>query len=262
MAGPYAPGGPVPYSPQMTWGPPQVQPPDTRVTDLAALSKIWVAALISVVGSVLGIAVPLLLSSTGYFRIVIPASGSALPFAESALYTVLGLAVAGLAISMVAFWFYRDGFLAVRRVDNRFSSSPTWALLVIIGLILLVLGLAVLFASLIALVSCVGTATTIPASCVNLGGLLGGVALLFVAIIILLIGYIGTLVSIWRLGDRYGDSLFKIGAVLLIIPYVAFVGQILILVAASKAQTQVRQHPPGGYVTAPSVMSPPPPPPY
>jgi Protein of unknown function (DUF973) len=251
----------MPYSPQMSWGPPPVPPSDSRDTDLAALSKIWTAALISVVGSALGV-VALVLTTTGYFRFVIPRSGSALPFAVTALYIVLGLALVGIAVSVVSFWFYRDGFLAVRRVDARFSSSPTWALLVIIAAILLALGLVALFASLIATVSCVGTATTIPVSCVNLGGLLGGLGLFLIAIIVGFIGIVGTLVAIWRLGDRYNDSLFKIGAVLLIIPYASFVGQILILVAASKAQTTVRQWPGTGFAAAPSVMSPPPPPPY
>ena len=244
----------------MTWGPPAVQVPNSREADLKGLSQVWVAALISILGSALGVAVPLALSSTGYFRVSIPAAGSALAFGQTAVYVVLGVALVGLAISIFSFYYYREGFLAFRTVDPRFSSSPTWALLVIIGLVLICLAFVAILAAFAQLIACTGTSTTIPASCLNVLAVLGGVGLLFVGVIVLLIGYIGTLVAIWRLGDRFGDSLFKVGAVLLIIPFLSIVGQILVLVAASGARSKVQQAP--GYAMAPSMPYPPPPPPY
>lgn len=232
---------------------------DTRAADLVALGQIWRAALIAVVGSVLGIAVPLVLSNAGYFTIIIPTAGSAFRVNQTAVLAVLVVASVGLAISMVSFWLYREGFLAVRSVDPKFTSSPTWALMVIFGLVLFIVGLAVVLAGLLQLLSCTGGSTTsIPSSCLNLGPLLGGVVLLFVAAIVLLIGYIGTLVAIWRLGDRYDESLYKVGAVLLIIPYISFVGQILVLVATSRAKAKVERHPP--FAAAPSYPSWTPPP--
>lgn len=243
----------------MAWGPPP-RAPDTRAADLGALSKIWTAALISILGSLLGVAVPLALSFGHYISFSIPATGSTVTYGVTALYTVLGIGIVGIVISIVAFWFYRDGFLALRPVDPRFASSPTWALLVIIGLIMVSLGLVAVLVGLVQTLSCVGTSTTVPATCVNIGALLGGVGLLLVGVIVLLIGYIGTLVAIWRLGTRYDNSLFKIGAVLLIIPFLSVVGQILILVAASSAKGRVGQGP--AYGMAPSVPYPPPPPPY
>jgi Protein of unknown function (DUF973) len=245
----------------MTWAPPQMQAPDTRETDVAGLSKIWMAALISIIGSALSVGVFVSLN-IGYVHVALPASGSPLTLTETAVGIVLGIAIVGLVITIISFWFYRDGFLALRKVDPKFSTSPTWALLVIVGLALLALGVIALFAELFSIISCVGTATTmIPASCLNLGALLGVLGLVLVGAIILIVGYIGTLVAIWRLGDRFNNSLFKIAAVLLIFPYLSFVGQILILLAASGARTMVKQHPGMGYTTMPSVMAPPPPPP-
>jgi hypothetical protein len=258
VVAPYTPGGPPTWSPPGPWGSQGGAVANPQETDLQGLSKVWIAALISIVGSALGVAVPLALSSTGYFRIALPSSGSAVSYGLGALYLVLGVAVAGLAISIVSFWFYRDGFLSFRRVDIRFASSPTWALLVIIGLVMVCLGLVALLAGLAQVLSCTGVSTTIPPSCVNVGALLGGAALLLVGAIVLLIGYIGTLVAIWRLGDRFGSSLFKVGAVLLIFPFLSIVGEILILVAASNARSLVQQRP--GYAMAPSVQYPPPPP--
>lgn len=234
-------------------------PVDTRKVDLAALAQFWRAALLAVVGSVLGIAVPLVLSNTGYFTFDIPTAGSAFHVDQTSLAVVLGVASVGLVISMVSFWMYREGFLSVRSVDAKFSSSPTWALLVIVGLVLFIVGLVTLLEAILQLLSCTGGSTTsIPTSCLNLGPLLGAAGLLLVAAIVLLIGYIGTLVAIWRLGDRYDDPLYKVGAVLLIIPYISFVGQVLVLVATSRAKTKVEQHPP--FAVAPSYPSWPPPP--
>jgi Protein of unknown function (DUF973) len=258
MAGPYAPGGPPGWSPPLQWGPPGGSPPNTREADIRGLTQVFTAALISVIGSALGVAVPLALSSVGYISISIPATGSSVGYGVSAVYTVLGIAIVGLAISILALWLYREGFLAIRPVDNRFSSSPTWALLAIVGLIMVCLGLVAVLVGLVQLLTCSGAATTVPVSCVPLGALLGGAALLVIGLIVLLIGYIGTLVAIWRLGDRYDTSLFKIGAVLLIIPFLSIVGQILVLVAAHGARTRVEAGP--AYSMAPSIGYPPPPP--
>jgi hypothetical protein len=242
-------------------GSPQTPPLDTRETDVEGLSKIWTAALISIIGTALGIAVFVALE-VGYVRAALPASGSPLTLSEAAVGLVLALAIVGLATSAVSFWYYRNGFVAFRKVDPKFSTSPTWALLVIVGLVLLAVGVIVLSVELLSIVSCVGAPSkTIPASCVQPGALLGAVGLLLIGAIILIIGYVGSLVAIWRLGDRYGNSLFKIGAVLLIFPYLSFVGQILVLVASSQARTQVQQRPGTGFATMPSVMAPPPPPP-
>ncbi len=241
MAGPYTPGGPAPYPSQITGGPPRIQTPDARDADLGALSKIWIAALASLVGSVAGIAASVGFVSTVYYVLTHLASRSALSLSVAVLAIVLGLTVAGFAITIVAFWFFRMGFLEVRRVDNGFYRSPTWPLVGIFGLILLALGVVVIL--------------------FVFGGFWGGVALVLIGAILLLIGYIGMMVAIWRLGNRYGDSLFKIGAVLLIIPGVALVGQILVLLAASNTQTRLRRRSGVGFAAAPPMLTPPPPPP-
>lgn len=261
MTYPPSPGGVPTWTPQGTWGPqglPQVT--DTRAADLDALTQVRTAALISVVGSALGVAFPLALSLSGHFNITIPASGGTVTIDQTALVGVLGIALFGLVLSMLAFWFFRGGFLSLRSVDQRFSTAPTWALLTIVGLVLVGLGLVLFLGGFVQLLACIGPSSSIPASCIPLGLILGGAALLLIGVIVLLIGYIGTLVAIWRLGTRYDDSMFKIGAVLFIIPFLSIVGQILVLVAASGARTKIQQRPVLGL--APSVPSYPRPPPY
>jgi hypothetical protein len=243
----------------MTWGPPAVTTPDTSRTDIAGLSKIWTAAAVAIAGSVLGIVV-LVAVNAGYVRTSLPMSGSPLSVATTALEILLGVGLVGLVISVVSYWYYRDGFVFLRTVDTRFSSTPTWVLLVIAGIVFVGIAFTILVAAILSLVSCAGNASVIPPSCIVPGNLLGPLVLLLFAGIIALVGFIGTLVGIWRLGDRYGNSLFKIGAVLLIIPYVNLVGQILILVAAGGARAQIQARPGIGFTTMPSVMSPPSPP--
>lgn len=263
MTMPPSPGGPGAWPPRAAWGPVGVPPaPNPREADLAALSHVWTAALIAIIGSALGVAVPLALSTTGYFSLTVPAAGETFSYGETALLTVLGISLVGFVLSIVSLWFYREGFLAVRSVDTRFSSSPTWALLAIVGLVLVFLALIVILYALLQVLSCVSSSATpgmFSASCVNIGALLGGFGLLLVGGIILLIGYIGTLVAIFRLGTRYNDSMFKIGAVLLIFPYLSVVGQILVLVAASRARSRVQQGPVYGFSPSVGTWSPPPP---
>lgn len=259
MAAPYPPGAPPTWAPPPVWTQPGMPPgPDVRNADLTGLSRVRLAALIAVVGSALGVALPLAFSFTGTFSFSVPAAGSAYTYSGTAIAFVIGTALVGLTLTLVSLWFYREGFLALRTVDGSFSSTPTFALLAVIGLVMVWAGLVLVLVELLTLLSCVTVGGVIPASCVALGGLLGGLALLLIGLILVLIGYIGTLVGIWRLGTRYGDSLFKIGAVLLIFPFLSVVGEILILVAASHAETRVRQAPPPAY--APSTAPFPPPP--
>lgn len=257
MAAPYPPGAPPGWPPPMGWSPSGVHIGNTKPADLAALSNFWTAALVAIVGSILGVAVPLTLSYGGYIRLGLPAAGSPFMFASNALYTVLGIALVGFALTIVSFWLYRGGFVHLRGVDPKFASSPTWPLLLIVGLVLVALALVYFVVAIVQIIACAGTSPTIPLSCVSLGALLGALALVGIGAIVGLIGFIGTLVAIWRLGDRYENSLFKIGAVLLIFPYLNVVGEILILVAASNARTQVQQRP--EYPMAPSMPSPFPP---
>ena len=262
MTAPYGPGAPPAWGPSRVWAPHGAPPSvDVRQADLAALSRIKLAALIAVVGAALGVALPLALSSLGYFTFTVPTAGGTFSYSQTSLALPIGTVLVGLALTLVSLWFYRDGFQTIRAVDDRFRSAPTYVLLAIIGIVVVLLGLVLLLVELFQILSCAVSGAPIPTSCISLGGVLGGLALALIGVILLLIGYIGMLVAIWRLGTRYGDSLFKIGAVLLIFPYLSVVGQILILVAASRAESQVRQH--AAVPTyAPSVTTPPPPPPY
>ena len=259
VVAPQAPAGTAGWvPPPRAWGLRTPSPlADTRRADLAALAQVRWAALVALIGSLLGVVV-LVLTTTGYYEFGIPAAGSALRVNQAALVALLAVGEGGLGITAVSFGFYRGGFLALRPTDPRFRTSPTWTLLAIVGILLVALGLAVVVGGLLELLACTGGSTaSVPAACVDLGTLLGGAVVVFVGGVVALVGLVGTIVAVWRLGDRFDDSFFKIGAILLIIPYASIVGQILVLVATSRAKTKVEQHPP--FAMAPSFPTWPPP---
>jgi hypothetical protein len=98
-------------------------------------------------------------------------------------------------------------------------------------------------------VSCAGSGVPIPSSCLLSNTFWGGVALLGLGGLLAFVGYIGVLLGIWRLGTRYADAMFKVGAILLIIPYINLIGAILILIGARTARRKVEGA--GGWTPTP-----------
>lgn len=253
-------GGPNPFGTA-----PPALPPFHPSNDLAALSRFRVAAVVAILGVAASTVLSSVLSSGGYlgfpggsssFR---PFTGGTFPtFTTMFLVLVIASVLVGIAFLLVSLWFFRTGFVELRSVDPRFARSPTWTLLSMIGLVIVAPGVVVVLLTVSKIASCAGTTVPVPPACLDLGTLLGGGALFLVGGILAIVGFIGTLVAIWRLGDRYGESLFKVGAVLLIFPLVSLVGQILIFVAARGATSRLNQ--PRGPVFAPSIPSAPPPP--
>lgn len=205
--------------------------PVRRETDLPALTDVQYFGLFALTGVGLEYFTNFVLGPVYNFS-VFGASGTSPGAIDSSALLGLGsLTVLGAALSAAAIYCARQGFVRLRSEDPRFSTPATLALLAIVGILVLVLGLAVLFSSVAALLQCAGGTTPVPARCVNVGALLGGVALLFVGAVLGLIGLIGTVLGLWRLGDRYDNSLLKAGAVLWIFPILNLVGVLLILLA-------------------------------
>lgn len=256
---PVAPAAPPVWGASPSWSGPATPAP-SKETDLQALGRIKLAAIIGILGAALGITYPLVANLTGSSFLVVPTSGGGVPSVNTTgLYSVLGAAVTGVFLSVLALVYLRGGFVQLRSVDRRFGSTPTFVLLALIAFVIVGLGLVVLLAGLVQLLNCVAGLSTIPSSCLTggaAGALFGGLGLLVVGAILLLVGGIGTVIGVWRLGDRYQDGLFKAAAILWI--FFAVVGAILLLIAAMHAETAVRQAP--AVAATPGPFVPPPPP--
>lgn len=212
--------------------------------DVRALRSVAWAALVALIGAV----VSLVVLFTGGLSLSVGASSggstSSLP-GGSALWLELGVVVVADAFVLVEVGLFRSAFRTLAARDARFRTPASLALVLLIALVLLVPLYAWTIVLIASVLSCTGTATSIPASCIS-SALLGAALLLIVVAIAALVGYVGLLVGIWRLGGRFADSRFKIGAVLLIFPLLNLVGAILILLAA-RARRSALGAPAGGW---------------
>jgi hypothetical protein len=212
--------------------------------DQAALSNVSIAAMLGLIGAILSVVGIFASPASSLVGVTTTPTGTTVSLPLGALYFVAALAVGGLAFGLIELWFYRRSFVALRPIDNRFSTPASLVLAAMIGIILAVLGAIGIFVLLYQAVVC-AAGNPLTSSCINVTGILGLAGLLVVALIVALVGYIGLLIGIWRLGTRYQEGLFKAGAILLIFPVLNLVGLILILVAARSARSKVASGRPG-----------------
>jgi uncharacterized membrane protein len=124
---------------------------------------------------------------------------------------------------------YRSAFENLSTVDDRFRTPRLLVSVAIAGVLVVLVGIGLLLETLRQAAECAGAGNPIHPACISMSALSGAVGLLVVGAILALLGAIGLLLGIWRVGSRYDRDLFKVGAILLIIPYVNLVGYALIL---------------------------------
>ncbi len=228
----FPPTGPL--SPSWATGP----SPFPRDADRRALGQVRLAALLALLGGALGAGELVLNTLNPFVSSSKTSSGSTiLAFQSPGVWA--GILVVAIVLVVAELVLYLGAFRTLRALDPRFSSPATFTVVAIIGIVLVFLGTALLLAEIISFVQCVGTGGgPPPSSCVASSGLLGGLAVVVIGAIVALVGYLGLLVGIWRLGTRFAgtgestETFFRAGAILLIIPYLSLVGAVLILVAA------------------------------
>jgi len=209
----------------------------TAQSDLRALKLIQYATILALLLAVIDIAVSLsggLLGLGGVDR-SFTRTAVALP---SPWYWVGALGTAAV-VSILELLLVRGGFVELSAHDHRFTSPASLALVAVIGVVLASLGVGLLFDALYRAVACAGVGNPIPTGCLPGGEELAGFGLTGVGAIMAIVGYIGVLIGIWRLGTRYDETVFKVGAILLIFPLLNIVGAILLLVGIDSARKKV-----------------------
>jgi hypothetical protein len=195
------------------------------------------AAILTIVGTVAGLAASVLVNLGGLVKTT-PGPGSAATVTltlPSPWVWVVEIAIGG-ALGLVALWLYRSAFATLAPLDRRFSTPAVLAVLAVIGAAVALIGVYFLLHALYGAVQCVGAGNPITRGCLLTGEFWLGLALVAVGGIVALVGFIGVLIGLWRIGTRYDETLVKVGAILLIIPYVSVVGGILIAIGASQAR--------------------------
>jgi hypothetical protein len=222
------------HSPGIAPGPPTPSL-ETREADLRALAFVWWAAVIFLCSdgvSFLVFAIP----ASSPTVVTGAAIGSFFHFGTSFLLLVL---VSG-ALSVVNVLLLRAAFRRLAPVDPRFSTPGKLALALLVGVVIALIGLAVFIQALQSLGNCVVHANgTFSGNCAALGTLALGELVLLPGALLVLVGYFGCLLGLWRFGTRYQESSFKVGTILLLIPLVSVAGAVLLLIAAGNARTRL-----------------------
>jgi hypothetical protein len=247
VAGPPPPGfapGPLPGSPPFGYatrpGPPDwlIPPSERRAVDLSVLSTVTLAAVLTLAGVLLGLILTALINVSGLVSVSTGSSGTTVSLPPAWIWAVLLVVVAG--FDLAELFLYRSAFRDLSPGDPRFSTPASLAIVAFIGLVLAFLGVAAFLSALYSAVACAGSGMPIPSSCLLTSTFWAGVALLGIGALIAVIGYIGVLIGIWRLGTRYEAPAFKVGAILMIIPYLGVIGAILILIAARTSRGKIK----------------------
>jgi Protein of unknown function (DUF973) len=235
------PSGAPPYG-YAGWSPSPMTPggapapsAGTRGADLAALAYVGWAAVMLLVSGAAGLLVFVLPSSQ--FSAVEGSSLGADYHFGIAFYAIL---IASGALAIVEIGFLRAAFHRLAPVDPRFSTPSKLALVLLIGAVLTGVGLVIVLHTLQTLGNCsIGAAGGLTGDCKGLANLAVGELFLLPGAILALLGYIGCLLGLWRCGDRYQESAFKVGTVLLILPVLSVAGAILLLLTARSARTKL-----------------------
>jgi hypothetical protein len=226
--------------------------PGTRLTeaDARALPAVRLAAMLGIVSTVVGIVAALALNAlnllawqtTTTYSTGMGSTTTTLgpTLSSSTVGLFVAYAAVALAFELAEIMLVRSAFATLAEVDDSFSSVARLTWFALIGAVVAAVGGALLAGAVFHAIQCVGSGRPLTQGCLFTGGFWAGIALLIVGGILALVGYIGILLGIWRLGGRYDNSLFLIAAILLIFPYVAFVGDLLILIGVHQTLGRVR----------------------
>jgi len=149
------------------------------------------------------------------------------------------LVAVGFAFGLVEFVFLRRAFVALRSVEPRFGSPATSATVALVALPIVALGAALVLAGLARTLSCSNIPSGVDCVATSSPAFLAGAGLVFLGGITLVIGALGVLIGVWRLGTRYSESRFQVGAILLLVPFLAPVGWVVILLGAGKVRGRI-----------------------
>ena len=221
---------PPPPSPYAAFGHGGPQDPRTtpegRAAEGRGLRAVRIAMLLAVAGALTALLEQIVGRVVPFISVT--RTGSGLDYSLAHLGTLAALLAAAAALTIAEIVALRIGFASLARVLSGESTPAALAIVALVGLIMVWGGIGLFLDALNSALRCAAGAQPIPNSCLLTGTLYGSIALLAIGGILGLIGYIGVLIGLYRIGDAYRDSTIKVGTILLIIPYVSLAGAILI----------------------------------
>jgi MFS family permease len=228
-----------------------MKPSQTTAADVqiesAALSRITWYSTIQIAGVASGI-VTYILFLPGFFSKFPNTSNGTTSASDVASYlqgllpSLSVVIVVMFAIGLIAVLLLLSAFRRLSRLDSpSFSMPATLTILLLVGVVIAGIGLIPLFWMLSSLLSnIVQNPTTHTFAGGQVADLSAAVALILIAGILTIIGVIGgEILGLWRVGTRYDSTLIKISAIFIVIPYLNWVGPVLLLVGALEAKNKL-----------------------
>lgn len=217
-------------------------PPAFGEADRIALRKLYLGAIVMLIGLIatytleFGSIFFLMFSLFGESSV---SSANPLQLLTSSGYltfTMIGITIGG-ATEFVYLLQLRLGFKSLSGVDRSSFGTPSMLILfALIGVPFAIVGVAVEFFELVPLLASINPSQPtgqLPPGLVNVfkWEALSGIAGLAAAV-----GMIGgAILGVWRMGSRYKESLFKIGAIFFVIPFLDIVAPILLILGVNSA---------------------------
>ncbi|MCI4334229.1 MAG: DUF973 family protein [Thermoplasmata archaeon] len=233
-------GGALPSS--YPSSPPRIQPtwtagqvPTPRSMDAPALASLERAGLVGVIAGVVGWGVLAYIEWSGATSASVSMTASGAPhlaLSTGTVAAILVLAAIGGLLQMIGLWYYLGAFRALRQADDTFETPSKLVWLALLATPLLLLSLGALLGTLVNLANCinavpVGASWT--ASCQSQAAATGGTALaVLLTGILAFIGWLGLLIGVWRCGAHFSASRFRVATVLLLVPFLAVIGSVLL----------------------------------
>jgi hypothetical protein len=227
-------------------GPMVAPPPIDRAAELKGVRLSRAAALTSLLGLILAwigpVAVIVVTGVEVHFGGFHVGSGAA---SVSAFEGLLGVVVAGAALSLVALILYLLSFNVFRKLTPGFGGPFALLIIGLLGLFLIVIGILLVLEDFFQAAACAASGAS--SSCVDLTQLGGAVLAIFGGLFFAFLGWIGLLIGIYRIGKRYGSTITKVGAILSIIPLVGLIAPILIFIGMQQVVHRLESQSPGLY---------------
>ena len=217
---------------------------DPRIIDSAidGISSLRIGMLIVMISGLIGIIMAVIngtiASSLGFFSVF--GSESSVPISTSPGSTTLIINSSSLffsllsstvifALFIVSMYFIYRGFSKLIVANRRFSTGKTGSVLLLVGVVMVLIGVAIFLGFLLS-IGLSGNAQT-PISSI-LGGILAFAVLVVIGAILLLVGLIMLIIGLYRIGSIYDTGLVKAGSIVFL--FINYIGAILLYVGLGK----------------------------
>jgi Protein of unknown function (DUF973) len=221
---------------------PPVEAPSVEV-EISGVRRIQFGAIAGILGIALGALAPIyLLFVLGIGLSTSTATVGSASQTYSLIETLILVLFFGVALLLVSFVLYAAGFAKLRRADPKFTAPLALSVIGLLGFLLLVAVVGLLAGLVLQVVSCGGPGKA-TAACVTLSAVTIDPILLLVGLAVGVIGWVGIILGVYRVGRRYGSTITRIGAILYAVPVAEIVAPILILIGSRSILRRLRESP-------------------